>query len=219
VRAVVEKYFVLYAAEDLDGLISLWSEKSPDYASLKQNLQRQFTTEDFSFSDPLISRVKVEIEKAGLRVMTNLTAINLKNNQKREQRIVRNFAFVKEDGQWKVWRAVPAEDDLAEALAKAKTEAEGDRLLIEEKDLVTAELVRALGSQGDRLYVQGSFSQALAIYTRTQSIAEQIGDQRGIASALSDIGNIHRSQGNYTQALEYYRKCKFLETNAALPAH
>jgi len=103
VRAVVEKYFVLYAAEDLDGVMSLWSEKSPDYASLKQNLQRQFATEDFSFSDPMISRVKVESEKASLRAMTNLTAVNLKSSQKREQRIVRNFAFVREEGKWKVW--------------------------------------------------------------------------------------------------------------------
>ena len=39
-RAVVEKYFALYTGKDLDGLMSLWSEKFPDYASLKQNLQR-----------------------------------------------------------------------------------------------------------------------------------------------------------------------------------
>src|SRR5688500_17865427 len=57
VRAVVERYFVLYAAKDLDGMMGLWSEKSPDYASLKQYLQKQFSAEDFSFSTPLISRV------------------------------------------------------------------------------------------------------------------------------------------------------------------
>ena len=53
VRAVVEKYFALYGAEDLNGVMSLWSEKSPNYASLKQNLQRQgiFTT-NLSVSKP-----------------------------------------------------------------------------------------------------------------------------------------------------------------------
>src|SRR5215467_12500497 len=55
VRAVVEKYFALYAAKDLDELIGLWSEKSPDHASLKQNLQRQFATESYSSSPPTIS--------------------------------------------------------------------------------------------------------------------------------------------------------------------
>lgn len=206
VRAVVEKYFALYAAEDIDGMMSLWSEKSPDYASLKLNLQRQFATENFSFSAPVISRVKAEGEKASLRATTNLTAINLKSNQKREQSIARNFAFVSEEGKWKVWRFAPAEEDLADALAEAKSEAERARLLIDEKDLVTVELVRALGSRGDRLYDQGNYSQALAIYTQTRSIAEQIGDQRGIANALNDIGNVNRWRGNYAQALEYYQK-------------
>ena len=205
-KAAVEKYFVFYAAEDLDGVMSLWSAKSPDYASLKQNLQREVATEDFSFSNPVISRVTVESEKASLRVVTNLTAINRKSNQKREQQMVRNFAFVKEDGQWKVWRSTAAEDDLAEALAGAKPEAERGRLLIEEKDLVTAELVRALGSVGDRTYNQGRYAQAIAIYAQTLSIAEQIGDQRGMVSTLNDLGNVHRSKGDYAQALDYYQK-------------
>jgi hypothetical protein len=49
--------------------MSLWSEKSPDYASLKSDLQRQFTAEDYRSSLPTISRVKVEGEKANLRLV------------------------------------------------------------------------------------------------------------------------------------------------------
>src|SRR5215213_4684289 len=206
VRVLVEKYFALYAAEDIDGVISLYSEKAPEYASLKQNLQRQFATDDFSVSDPVISRVKVEGEKASLRAATNLTAVNRKSSQKREQRVVRNFGFASEGGQWKIWRSAPAAEDLAEALVGAKTEAERDLLLTEEKDLVTPELVLALNGQGDRLYTQGSYSQALAIYNQTQRIAEQIGDRWGIAITLNDIGNIQRSQGMYAKALESYQK-------------
>src|SRR5262245_37975919 len=48
-RAVVEKYFALYAGKDLEGLMSLWSEKSPDHASFKQSLQRLFAAENYSF--------------------------------------------------------------------------------------------------------------------------------------------------------------------------
>jgi CHAT domain-containing protein/tetratricopeptide (TPR) repeat protein len=214
VRAVVGKYFVLYAVEDLDGVMSLWSEKSPDYASLKQNLQRQFATEDFSFSVPLISRVKVESEKASLRAITNLTAINLKNNQKREQRIARNFAFVRENGQWKVWRSAPAEEDLAEALVRARTEAEWNELLAEEKELVTVDLLRALRSQAGRFYDRGGYPQALMIYNLAQSIAEQIGDRYETARSLLSIGHVHRSLGNNAQAMEYFRKS--LALNEAL---
>lgn len=206
VRALAEKYFVLFAAEDLDGLMSLWSASSPDYSSLKQVLQQQFTTEDFTVSDPVISRVKVESEKAGLRATANLTAVNLKSKQTREQRLVLNFAFAKEEGRWKVWRSAPAESDLAEALAEAKTEADRERLLSEERDLLTPELVQALGSRGDRIYNQGRYSQALIVYGQALSIAERIGDRPGMVSTLNDLGNVHRSKGDYAQSLELYRK-------------
>src|SRR5215510_7095082 len=59
-RALVEKYFALYAAKDLGGLMGLWSEKSPDYSSLKQNLERQFATESYSLGLLTISRFKAE---------------------------------------------------------------------------------------------------------------------------------------------------------------
>src|SRR5215813_3117332 len=97
-RALVEKYFTLYAAKDLDGLMGLWSQRSPDYASLKQRLRRQFATEDCRFSLPAVSRVKVEGEKVSLRAAVILTASDLKNKQPRERPIVRNFALVREEG-------------------------------------------------------------------------------------------------------------------------
>src|SRR5262245_43443198 len=141
VRPLVEKCFALYAAKDLDGLMNLWGRQSPDYTSFKQDLERQFMTEDVRFSPPTISRVNVEVEKVSLRATVNLTAVNLKSNQKREQRMARNMAFIVEDGKWKIWRCAPAENDLAEALAQAKTEEERAGLLAEDKELVTGELV------------------------------------------------------------------------------
>src|SRR5262245_61524651 len=183
-RSVVEKYFALYAGKDLDGLMSLWSEKSPDHASFRQSLRGQFAAENYSFSLPAISRLKVEGERASLRATVDLTAINLKNNQKREQRIARNFALVSEDGKWKVWRSAPAENDLAEALAKSKTDAERAELLADEKELAPSELALALGDQGDRFYNQGSYQQALSIYRLEQSLANQIGAKTGIARSF-----------------------------------
>ena len=204
-RAVVEKYFALYAGKDLEGLMSLWSEKSPDHASFKQNLQLQFAAENYSFSLPAITRLKVEGERASLRATVNLTAINLKNNQKREQRIARNFALVSEDGKWKVWRSAPAENDLAEALAKSKTEAERAGLLADEKELVTPELALALGNQGDRFYTQGAYPEALSIYRLEQSLADRIGARAGVARAFNHIGNVQLQQGDYAQALESFQ--------------
>ncbi|HEV8486891.1 MAG TPA: tetratricopeptide repeat protein [Blastocatellia bacterium] len=208
VRAVVEKYFTLYANKDVDALLGLWSEKSPDYVSLKQNWQRQFATEDYRLSPPRISRVKVEEGKASLRATVDLTATDLKNNQKREQQMVRNFALVSEEGRWKVWRYVEAENDLANALVNAGTEAERAGLLADEKDLVTSALVRAVAGQGDRSYGKGDFQQAQTIYRLANSLADQIGDKPLTARTLLNLGNVHRSQGNYAQAFEYVQKSK-----------
>src|SRR6266542_3612463 len=205
-RALVEKYFALYAAKDLDGLMGLWSEKSPDHSSLKQNLERQFATESYSLSLPTISRVKAEEDKVSLRATARLTVIGLKSNQKRELQLARNFALVWEEKKWKVWRCAPAEEDLAEALVKVESEAERAKLLAEEKELVTAELVRAMIGQGYRLYLQSGFDQSIAIYRLSQSIAEQIGDKAGIARALNDIASIYNIQGNNAQALEYLQR-------------
>src|SRR6266545_3958522 len=205
-RALVEKYFALYAAKDLDGLMGLWSEKSPDRSSLKQNLERQFATESYSLSLPTISRVKAEEDKVSLRATARLTVIGLKSNQKRELQLARNFALVWEEKKWKVWRCATAEEDLAEALVKVESEAERAKLLAEEKELVTAELVRAMIGQGYRLYLQSGFDQSIAIYRLSQSIAEQIGDKAGIARALNDIASIYNIQGNNAQALEYLQR-------------
>jgi len=205
IRAVVEKYFALYAGKDLEGLMSLWSEKSPDHDSFKQSLRGQFAGENYSFSLPAVSRLKVEGERASLRATVDLTPVNLKNNQKLGRTMARNFTLVSEDGKWKVWRSAPAENDLAEALAKSKTEADRAGLLGDEKELLTSELALAVGNQGDRFYNQGSYPEALSIYRLEQNLADQIGAKPGVAHALTHIGNVHLQQGDYARALESYQ--------------
>jgi CHAT domain-containing protein/Tfp pilus assembly protein PilF len=206
VRALVEKYFRLYGEENLAALLSLWSVKSPDLAALKASLQRQFAVEDLSCSEPIISRLRLESEKVSLRATTRLTAVNRKSNQKQEQRMVRNFTLVREDGQWKVWGVRPAEEELAEALVKAGSEAQRAELLAEEKELVTADLARALNHQGDRLANRGVYPQALKVYTLANGLAEQVGDRPEIARTLHNLGRVHRSQGDFPQALQYFQK-------------
>ena len=53
---------------------------------------------------------------------------------------------------------------------------------------------------------QGNYAQALEHYQRSLKIREEIGDKRGIANTLDNIGNVHHSQGNYAQALEHYQR-------------
>jgi CHAT domain-containing protein/Tfp pilus assembly protein PilF len=215
-KAVVDKFFDAFAKKDLDGFMSLWSQKSPDYASRKQGMQRFFAANDYTFAILAISRVQVEGDAASLRA-TLRVAVDMTSrpsaqpsNRPTTQRLIGNFALVKEEGAWKVWRFSSAFDDLAAALSAAKTE-EGARLLLEEKELATAELVRALITRGSRFFNQGNYPQALTLYRLAQSIAEQIGDKAGIAATLDNVGIVHQSQGNYAQALEFHQKSLKME--------
>ncbi len=100
----------------------------------------------------------------------------------------------------------PKVERLAEALVKAKREAEGGALLASARDLVTADLVKAVSRQGDPFLNRGEYPQALSIYRLSQDIGDQIGDKLGIARALNSIGRVHCRQSNYAQARAYYQK-------------
>jgi CHAT domain-containing protein len=205
-RQLVERFFAAYGRKNLDALLPLWSQDSPNVAAHKQSLEQQFATEDFSFATPAISRIVVEGDKASLRTTVDLTAINLKSKKKREQRLVNNFELINAGGEWKVWRSAPAVNDLAEALIKARDEAERAKLLSHDKGLATPALARALIDNGNQLFRQGSFARAADVYRLAQRIAEQISDQVGIAGALGSLGRVRDAQGNYAQALESYQK-------------
>ena len=64
---------------------------------------------------------------------------------------------------------------------------------------MTAELARALIFQGHRFLNQANFSQALAIYRLSHSIAEQLGDQQGIALAQNCIGTVSVARRRYAR--------------------
>lgn len=206
VRAVVENYFARFAAKDLEGLLSLWSVQSPEYATLKQSWQRQFVAEDFRLNQTRLTRLKVDGGKASLRAAVQLTVLDVKSRQSREQQIIRNFDLVKEAESWKVWRATLAENDLAELLGKAQTEAERTSLLAAEPELVTADLVKALINQGVQLRNQRNHPQALAIHRLALSLSEQLGDRIGMADALRGLADDYRVQDNLVETLEYLQR-------------
>ena len=83
-------------------------------------------------------------------------------------------------------------------------------LLQAEKELMTAELWKALKRLGKGHYDQSNYQQALTIHQLAKSIAEQISDKAGIAQSLNDIGAVQYSQGNYGLALEYFQRSLML---------
>ncbi|MCB9244786.1 MAG: tetratricopeptide repeat protein [Flavobacteriales bacterium] len=60
--------------------------------------------------------------------------------------------------------------------------------------------------QGIANYVQGNYSLALEYFQKSLSIQEAVGDKKGIAKNLNNIGLIYVNQGNPPRALESFQK-------------
>jgi CHAT domain-containing protein/tetratricopeptide (TPR) repeat protein len=205
-RSVVEKCFVACSKKDLAGVVSLWSEKSPNLASFKQSLQQQFTNEELNNGSPAITQVRVEKERAFLQARVAQTSINLNSRRQSDRRLIVNFEFVKESGAWKVWRCASAAEDLAGALAKMNSQTDRVKTLEQEKELASVELGQALLTQGERLSSQGLFARAAEMCELALRLAEQLSGKSLKVNAFRALGRVDEMRGNYPQALERYQQ-------------
>ena len=208
-RALAEAFFHAWAAKDLDGFLRLWSDKSTELEARRKDSQELFAgSEKIELRNLTIRAVKVEGANARVRVETDARVTEARTGKEKAGygKTLRTLECVKEAGHWKVRGEASTYDEIGAALSAAKSDQERAALLAEEKEFATAELARALVNQGDRLYSQGEYTQAMAILRLAQSVAEKIGARTEIARATHNIGNVHLSQGEYAQALERYRQ-------------
>src|SRR5262249_47163257 len=208
-RALAEAYFHAWAAKDLDGFLSLWSDKSTELEARRKGAQELFAgSEKIELRNLTIRAVKVEGDNARVRVETDTRVTEAGTGKEKAGygKTLRTLECVEEEGHWKVRGEASTYDEIGAALAAAKSDQERAALLAEEKEFATAELARALINQGNRLYSQGEHTQAMAILRLAQNVAEKTGARTEIARATQSIGNVHMSQGDYTQALERYRQ-------------
>jgi CHAT domain-containing protein len=101
-------------------------------------------------------------------------------------------------------------DDFATLLITTTSPQDRSNLLASKKDLLTPDLRRSLIRQGNVHLMAGQYGSAFDIYRLAKNIAEQIGDQEGVAAASLDIGTVYYFQANYPAALEQYRKARQL---------
>jgi CHAT domain-containing protein/tetratricopeptide (TPR) repeat protein len=210
IRRLALKYFAAYQREDFEGMMSLWSAKSPDAATARQSLRRIFANMDKLVVNVVrLGQPTIAQDKARIRLDVEISGVEAKTGKPPTSgfgKLHRTLELVKEGGEWKIWRLVVSEQELAAALVAATTDEERKTLLAAENELLTVELQRSLLEQGYRLSIHGSYARALAIYQFAMRIAEQLGDTRGISAALNLTGVTNYEQGNYTQALDYYQK-------------
>jgi CHAT domain-containing protein len=231
-RALMENYLTAYGKEDFEALVKLWSARSQDLARSFETLQVIFQTEDYRFSDNTVSNIKISNNRAVLQVAAKAAITKTSSNEFREERFLRNFALVKEGGDWKIWRDASASEDLSDflkeggdwkvsssrpleeqfagALLTARTNEDRQSLLNENKQLITVKLCEALLKEAEALQRRGAFSRALEIYRFTQTLAERLDDKSVIAFCLQGQGEAFRSLGSLAQALQNFQKALIL---------
>jgi CHAT domain-containing protein/Tfp pilus assembly protein PilF len=204
----VDKFFAAYQRSDLDGLMLLWSEKSPEMAASKQTFQQTFAASKIELKNLTIRKIVIENSKATVRVVADMIVSDTTTGKPAVGSGISNRTLhcVKEGEVWQVFQYVSSEQELAVALASAKTDEARKSLLESEKELVTVALVQALLEQGRRLHSKGSYQVALAMLRLANDMAHQLADESGGAAAWMGIGIVHRSQSNYDQALEAHQK-------------
>ncbi|HEY0547370.1 MAG TPA: CHAT domain-containing protein [Pyrinomonadaceae bacterium] len=218
IRRLVENFFAAYQKEDIEGLMSLWSEHSGDLAASRQSLQQTFSDyRNIEVKKLDIGKVAVEADKAKLQLTFEMSAVNTKTGKPADDfgKLSRIMQVVREGAGWKVWRYVSVEEDFAADLLAAKNEEERKMLLSRNAERVTGGLVRELNKQGRTLSSQSKFAQALSVYHIGLSVAAGLDDKTGAALILIGVGNVHYLQGDYTQALDSFRQSLKLAEEAA----
>lgn len=207
-QSLTAKFFNVYEKQDLDALMSLWSEQSTDYATSRQRFQQSFAASRIEIINITMGKLTIDGERANLRVVVDSNAVDIKTGKPATGfgKLNRTLHFVKEDGAWKVSRFVSSEEELAASIAKLEAEEDRNALLEANKDLQTIDLQKALIVQGINWTNRSNYSQKMVIALLALRIAQQLNDKEAIAAAFRNIAYTHRQLGSLAQAIEAYQK-------------
>src|SRR5215472_6179037 len=208
VRLVVDRFVLAFQRGDLPGLISCWSEKSPDFATAKRSFQNTFASVKEIKASVFDAKSEVNGDQATVRLDVDMSAVDARTGKPAEGfgKIKRIIYLVKETGAWKIWRYVSLEQDLARRIAEAKTDEERMSMFNAEKDLRSTVMDKALLNEGNRLRTSGSCSQAVTLYRFVEDEAAQIDDKASLAGAFVGIGVCNSLQGRSLEAIAQAQK-------------
>ncbi|MET0626217.1 MAG: CHAT domain-containing protein [Pyrinomonadaceae bacterium] len=207
VRAVVRQLFDAYAKADLEGFMATWSQGSPDYASRKEVMSGVFAgTRDIRLVSLSVGPVVLEGTRARTRVAAELTGVDAATGQPAPWlgALKRSVLLVKEDGRWKIWRYVPIEQALADALSTAADAEERRRLFASEAGSVTPDLVRMLLTSGDAQATGGDLAGGLRAIEIAFEAAEIVNTPTARGWCHWFRGGVYENRTRYEEALKDY---------------
>ncbi len=219
IRSLVGRFFDLYQQKEFDKLIAFWHEKSPFLGRNKKALEEEFAAyEKIDVKGFGIRLMRIDGDKATVRVTVNLVLTKAKLQNMTEKiwregilKQNRTIELVNQSGNWKVWKFVISEEELAAAIIAAQTEEERKALMEKEPELITSDLASALYSQILFAFVNNEvdYKRSITINELAYKLAERIGDRLVMAYVLIytgySYGWIGMPEKSPDQALEYFR--------------
>jgi len=208
IRQLVQQFFAAYTKEDIEGLMSLWSDKSDLKASRETFLTTFQDLQDINVKSLDISKITIGSDEAKVLLTVELTAVDAKTAKPAELFIKENrnrtLYFSRQQQRWKVRQYIATEEELADALIAINTEAERRALFDANKDLHTRVLMKAL--RRERFSRTGNLAQGLHVWRLFLELAEKLEEKESNAVAWHIIGVIQYAQGDLPAALEDYEK-------------
>jgi CHAT domain-containing protein/tetratricopeptide (TPR) repeat protein len=194
VRLAIQRLHAAYIAQDLDGVVALWSGHSPHRAAGREQALKWFAGSAAGIRETTVRDPEVEGDRAHVRIDREIAAANV--------RLV--LEFVKEQGEWKIWKETAASEDLSVRLVAASTDQEQAGLLSTNQDLIDPDLASALVDRGREARDRGDSERALKSFGLAQALGERGGPFQ--ARAVNGIGLVHFDRGDYAEALNWYQK-------------
>lgn len=208
IRVLVQQFFAAYSKEDIEGLMSLWSDKSDLKASRETFLTTFQDLQDINVKSLDISKITIGSDEAKVLLKVELSAVDAKTGKPAELFIKENrnrtLYLSRQQQRWKVRQYIATEEELADALIAINTEAERRALFDANKDLHTRVLMKAL--RRERFSSSGNLAQGLHVWRLFLELAEKLEEKESNAVAWHIIGVIQYAQGDLPAALEDYQK-------------
>lgn len=212
VRQLVQEFFTAYAREDLEGLMTLWSDKA-NLQAIREEFRKVFQDyQNIEVKSLVIGEITIASGEAKVLLKVELSAIEAKSGKPADifvkENRNRSLHFAKHAERWKVRQYTATEEAFADSLLAIKTEAERKALFDANKDLHTRVLMKAF--RRERFSKEGNLTQALHVYRLMLEVAENLGETEAAAVASHIIGFLEYTQGDLAASLETYRKAEKL---------
>jgi tetratricopeptide (TPR) repeat protein len=197
-KALLQRYYDAVARKDIEALEQVWHSGGPARS------QRNLLIVDFEVRDVVLERLSLSQASADAgggraRVVADLSITTIKTKKTRRERRVRDITFLPDAGTWKIWNEASAGDRLAQRLLSAP-DAERDRLIASEPELVSDDALSGLTREVTRMRGQGISPRILEVLALQGRLARAVGNSAVLGRSRLDAGLIHQITGNVEAA-------------------